>query len=75
MLASKDFTAAKNVISSGIQPDDHWIKSNAYPTELAWPVLCKSETCGIAINGNNFVLIAKNSNIRTGIAFFVPRLN
>ena len=27
MLLSKDFTAAKKVTSSGVQPDDHWIKS------------------------------------------------
>ena len=26
-LASKDFTAAKKVTSSGARPDDHWIKS------------------------------------------------
>ena len=27
MLASKDFTAAKKVATSGARPDDHWIKS------------------------------------------------
>ena len=44
MLASKDFTAAKKVTSSGAQTDDHWIKSltcKAYLTELAWHVLFK----------------------------------
>ena len=27
MLASKDFTAVKKVTSSGVQLDNHWIKS------------------------------------------------
>ena len=39
ILASKCFAAAKKVASSGVQPNDHWIKSlNACPTELAWHV-------------------------------------
>ena len=30
--------AAQKKFSSGACPDDHWIKSNAYPTELPWHV-------------------------------------
>ena len=43
ILVSKDFTAAKNVTSSGARPVDHWISRlslfqefNTEPTELVW---------------------------------------
>ena len=41
MLASKIFTTAKKVTSTVTGPNDHWIKSNAHPTELVWHVLVR----------------------------------
>ena len=48
-IGIKEFYSNKNVTSNGAEPDDHWIKSSAYPAEVARCVIV-----GGSLNSHHF---------------------